>query len=797
MAVLPFLVAAWLAGLGVAAELGQPAWAWLGVGTLALVALVLWWPKRRGRWLLAGLVALSLGAARYAGAQPPWGAADFIATYNDSGAVTLEGVVADEVVATDAGVTLRLRAERLWLGDARESLPVSGWVQVAAPRYAADRLAQTGAAEYAYGDRLRLTGPLQTPPIFDSFSYRGYLAGRGVHALLTPTTIRFVAADAGSPGWAALYAFKTRALATLAQIFPEPHAALLAGILLGQERGIPAELQTAFQRTGTSHIVAISGFNIAILAALMAAALRRLAGPQRGLWMTLGALALYTLLVGASGSVVRAAIMGGLALVARRLGRSAAGLGGLALAAWLMTLHNPLTLWDVGFQLSAAATLGLVLYADRLEAAFTQLAARWAAPARAQQAAALAAELLLLTLAAQLTTLPLLIYHFRQLSVISLAANLLILPVQPAVMVGGGAALALGLLWPPLGQVAAWLVWPSVAYTIRVVTALADVPGAALALGDTAPALLALTYLALFGGTALLARPAAQQPAWWTALAPQRKAAGGLALLGVTTLAAWSWFFSLPPVDGRLRVTLLDLAAPAEAPGGGEALLVQTPSGRTVLIGGGPGGLTLARALDGTLPLFTRALDVLVIAAPGNDHLGALPEALERYTVARAVLTRAPGVGTAYRVLVDELNQGDTLVLDAGTLPVLDLGDGVMLRVLADTEHGSLLRLEAGRFSLLAAPGLTAAEAADFVAQGLAQPATALLLAHNGADAANSAAWVQAINPQVVLIAAQPASGPDPILLGRLAGRAVLRTDLHGAVTVMTDGTQLWVETER
>jgi len=797
MTVLPFLVAAWLVGVGVAAQLGQPAWAWLLLSGLAVVALALWWPRLRWRWLLAGLVAVGLGAARYAAAQPPWGAADFVATYNDSGPVTLEGVVDGEVVVTDAGLKLRLRAERLWLPDTAEPLTVSGWVQVSAPRYAADRLAQAGAAEYRYGDRLRVTGALQTPPIFDSFSYRDYLAGQGVYALLPPTAIKFVAADQGQPGWAALYAFKTHALDTLARLFSEPHAALLAGILLGNDSGIPADLAAAFQATGTSHIIAISGFNIAILAGLVAALTRRLVGPRRSLWLTLLIIALYTLLVGASASVVRAAIMGSLALLAQRLGRSSHGLGGLALAAWLMTVWNPLTLWDAGFQLSAGATLGLVLYADRLEAAFTRLAARWASPSRAKQAAALAAELLLLTLAAQTTALPLLIYHFRQLSVISLLANLLVLPVQPAVMVSSGLALLLGLVWLPLGQIAAWLAWPGVAYTIRMVEALARVPGAALYLSDTAPALLALTYLLLFGLTWLLARPPAQRPSWITSLAPQRAAAGGLALLGVTTLLAWSWYFSLLPNDGRLRVTLLNLHAPAHAPAGGEALLVQTPSGRAVLIGGGPGALTLSRALDRTLPLFTRTLDLLVIAAPGSDHLGALPDVLERYAVTRAVLTRAPGFSAAYRVLVEALNTSGVEVLDAGTQPVLDLGDGVTLRVLADTTHGSLLRIEAGRFSLLAAPGLTAEDAASFTALGLAQPATALLLAHSGADDANSAAWVQAINPTLVLIAAQPGALPDPALLSRLPGRNLLCTDLSGAITLMTDGTQLWVETER
>ena len=161
------------------------------------------------------------------------------------------------------------------------------------------------------------------------------------------------------------------------------------------------------------------------------------------------------------------------------------------------------------------------------------------------------------------------------------------------------------------------------------------------------------------------------------------------------------------------------------------------------------------------------------------------------------MLTRATGSSAAYRTLMAELNQGQLEVLDAGTRPALDLGDGVTLRVLADTDHGSLLRLEDGRFSLLAAPGLTAAEAAEFVALGLARPATALLLADSGAAEANPPAWVQAVNPSVVLISAQPGSAPDAELLSQLGGRAVLRTDRSGAVTLMTDGMQLWVETAR
>jgi competence protein ComEC len=182
--------------------------------------------------------------------------------------------------------------------------------------------------------------------------------------------VTFIAERRGNRLWQALYDFKARALNILTQIFPEPHASLLQGILLGVESGIPKNLEDSFSATGTSHIVAISGFNISILAGIFAAFGKRLFGARRGAVVAILGIAAYTLLVGAGASVVRAAIMGGLALVAQRIGRRALGLNTLAAAVIVMTLINPLAIWDVGFQLSAAATLGLVLYAEPFEAAF-------------------------------------------------------------------------------------------------------------------------------------------------------------------------------------------------------------------------------------------------------------------------------------------------------------------------------------------------------------------------------------------------------------------------------------------
>jgi competence protein ComEC len=170
-----------------------------------------------------------------------------------------------------------------------------------------------------------------------------------------------------------------------------------------------------------------------------------------------GAILIYTILVGADAAVVRAAVMGGLALTARHLGRQTDGLASLSAAAIVMTAVKPLTLWDIGFQLSFAATLGLLLYAEPLKSWFEGFAGRWLNQDQAERLTGPVSEYALFTLAAQVTTLPLTAYYFHRLSIVSFLANPAILPVQPPVMILGGLATIAGTLWLPLGQPIAWL----------------------------------------------------------------------------------------------------------------------------------------------------------------------------------------------------------------------------------------------------------------------------------------------------------------------------------------------------
>lgn len=418
---LVYLAVAWLAGIALARETGLPWQALPVMGLMAFLVLLLWRENPRARASALCVLFLAAGAGRFLLTVPHFDETS-LATHNGVGWVRLEGVVVGEPDQREYYTNLRVRAERLTLPGGAE-LEVDGLALVKAGRYPQRR----------YGDRILVEGALETPPVLEDFSYKDYLARQGIHSLVRRAEVTLLAERQASPILYHLFELKQHAQSTIAAILPEPQAALLTGILLGVEAGIPADLMDDFATTGTTHIIAISGFNITIVSGIFFGLARRLFGKQRAFWIAAGGIAIYTLLVGASAAVVRAAAMGILYLVAMRLGRATYAPTSLAAAAFFMTLLNPYTLWDVGFQLSFAATVGLVLYTEPLERAFERALARITTAERAKKIVGLISEALLVTVAAQITTTPIILNIFGRLSLITLVTNFLILPVQTGV----------------------------------------------------------------------------------------------------------------------------------------------------------------------------------------------------------------------------------------------------------------------------------------------------------------------------------------------------------------------------
>ncbi len=790
-----WLSLAFMAGILVSARIQLPTSIWLViVGISVILILLLSWRKARRtspeidpapsktptpQFYLLILTFLTLGAARHKISQPDLNSPDFIAHYNDSGKeVRVIGTVLKPPQIVENQVVLRIGVEEVQPYGGTQFQPAHGSVAV--------RL--QGEGRWEYGDRVMVRGELESPPEFEDFSYRDYLAQEGIYSYMRNARAHRISSAGGNCLLRSIYSYKEYALDTLYKLWPDPEASLLAGILLGDESGIPENVNNAFRETGTSHIIVISGFNITIIAGLLMGVFSRIFGGgqfgvRRAAIFVLLGIAAYTVLVGADAAVVRAAIMGGTAVFASLVGRRQDGLNTLAIVAAVMAAFNPQVLWSISFQLSFAATLGLVLYAEPLTDVFEELASRYVPVETAQKWSRPVGEYFLFTLAAQVLVLPIIIYNFQRVSFSSLVANPLILPAQPPVMILGGLALLAGTIYYPLGQVLAWIAWPFVVYTIRVVEWLAAFPGGAISLGEVSAILVITFYVLIFGLTFAGSR--------------SRRVAGlikpGVVLVGLIVVTVLVWRVALTAPDGRLHLTLLDV-------GTGDAILVQSPSGRSILVDGGPSTRSLSDALGRRLPLGLRQLDWLVVAATGESQIGGLPANLDRFPPENVLWAGLTQGSYPIRDLQAELAEIDIPIFPARSGQVLDLDQGAFLHLLEVGGRGAVLLLEWNHFRVLLPIGLDFETLERLQTQPELKGVTALLLAESGYAPINPKDWIEDLTPQLVLLsvaAGDPQGLPSPETMAAIDGYTILRTDRNGWIELITNGEQMWIEVEK
>ena len=772
-----------------------------GVAALAGALLTLVGGRAGTAGLLAAVLVggMALGAWRHvAVSAPPIGTVG-VASLVDGGEHELAGTVVDDP---------RPRADRIQLvlghlvtvRDGR-GVAVADRLLVWLPR----------GIDVRSGTRLALRTRVELAEDFDGFAYREYLARQGIGGIARARHAEVAAAPEG-PG-ALLAALRTALLGGITAVVPEPEAALGAGILLGVRTSIAPDVSDAFATAGLTHVVAISGWNIAIVVALVGAMLRPLERRPGGRWLTATVAALsvggYVVLTGASPSVVRAALMAGALLVGRFAGSRAHAASALGLAALVMLVVAPSVLWDVGFQLSLLATAGLIWFGGPIEARLR----RWPPWVR---------EPVALTLAAQLTTLPVVLVNFERVSLVAPLANVLVVPIVPLVMLFTAVAAVFGLMAEataasPVGDAVSWLgggpAWLLLRAMIGVGAAAAAVPGAALELSVPAPFAVAwLPFLALASWALRENTPPERRSVPDEAmtgavaglaafLRPRVAFTAMLALLLAITLA------SRP--DGRLHVTVLDV-------GQGDAILVETPGGATMLVDGGPDPELTLRRLGANLPFFARRIDLVVLSHPHQDHVAGLLEVLDRFRVG-AVLHAGIGFeNTAYaRLLADATRAavpvhlaraGQRLTLDAATtLEILYPTDADAAAPLPDGDinNGSVVAvLRHGDFAALLTGDAEAPVEQALVARGVLSPVDLLKVGHHGSHSSTTPALVEAIRPAIAVISAgrdNEHGHPAPetlVTLGSRPGLLVLRTDLHGDVEVVSDGVTVRIRTD-
>jgi competence protein ComEC len=350
-------------------------------------------------------------------------------------------------------------------------------------------------------------------------------------------------------------------------------------------------------------------------------------------------------------------------------------------------------------------------------------------------------------------------------------------------MVLSGLALLLSFIYLPLGQMVAWAAWPFAAYTDRAVEFFNRFPHGVVVLGDFSILFIVLFYGILF--TLTFAGPRLRQ-----ALRPVLAPSVIITALGIASYLVWSATFQAP--DGRLYLTFLDV-------GSADAILIQTPSGRSILVNGGPSPSTLASALGPRLPAFDRRIDCLVIASPQEQQVAALPRILDRIPAENVLWAGNQDASYSAGELDRWLADNETPVTLAYPGAVLDLGEGARLEVRSVSPRGAVLLVEWQGFRALLPVGMNFDTLEELDHGKNVGPVTALLLADSGYAAVNPPEWIAALRPQVAILsvaAGDPDGLPDQSVLDSLTGSTLLRTDRNGWITVSTDGVGMWLEVE-
>ncbi len=743
----------------------------------------------------SGAWALSIRATADAH-RPPLRTALAQAVDSGSTPVMLVGRLVEDGAVAERGVALSLQVIRSEWGG--ETISTSGGVRLtvagtlgvdAVGRWRAGRTVRVAA-------RLHEPGRYLDPGVPDA---RLALARKGIALVGTVKSgaLVEVLADGNrlAEAGAALRAFTRDAVRRHVGGRDRQSAAIVTAILIGDRVGLDQDVQRRLQEAGTYHVIAISGGNIAILAGVLLWGLRVAgAGHRTGGVLTMGVLIAYAAVVGGSASVVRATAMAVSYLLARQADLRGAPLNALAVACVLILLATPDSVADAAFWLTFGATLGIMV---GLGLASARLPTAWWLRGPG--------ALLLTSLSAELALLPVGALVFSRVTFAGLVLNFLAIPLMTVAQVAGMLVVALSPVWAFAADVcglaahlgAAGLVWSA-----RLVDV---VPWLAYRLPPP-------HWIAIVGYYAGWAA--------WLAVRPGGAVSGRAArrsrrvrlagMIGVATCGAWILIEPVtliaPGVAGHLRVTTIDV-------GHGDAILVQLPDRRSVLVD--TGGLLTGGAFDigarivapALWALGTRRLDVLVLTHGDPDHAGGAAAVVRDFRpreiwegipvpslpALQALREQAAAAGIPWR----ERLAGHVERLGDVTVRIHHPPTAEWERHMVRNDDSVVIELEYEQVSVVLSGDIGAQ-----VEKGLAPrfgPAAlrVLKIPHHGSSTSSTWEFVAALRPHVAILTAGISTKVSDDVLRRYGdiGAAVFRTDVHGAVTVDTDGRRLSVST--
>jgi len=528
-------------------------------------------------------------------------------------------------------------------------------------------------------------------------------------------------------------------------ILPEPYSGLLGSMVLGSGASPPPEsVKENFTRTGTVHLLVASGLHLSILTGFLISLFRLLGLPGR--WGAAAALLFafgYVLITGAHPSIIRAFFMVSMAVMADILGRENDPLSSLSLAALLLLAVDPNNLFRVGFQLSFAATAGLLYLAPILEKNLSL------------------GTPLSISLAPYLMTMPIILFNFSRLSIVAPLVNILIAPWIGIVMIMGFCSV----VFAPLGRIISFALLPALAAMNWLVGFFSRLPFASINLKAPSILLVSGYYAGLI----------------WLSLKVRsgrfKLNSGHFLVLALFIVSVFVWSPANDP--NELAVSVIDV-------GQGDSIFIESPSGRNMLIDCG----TAYAGRKAVVPFLRKKgvneLDLVVITHSHSDHAGGFPLVEREFRVENVLMSGIGRVGEA-------IDLGGGAV--AGILGPLEASSN-------ENDNSIILRLSYGSFSMLFVGDLERGGEEKLISGGAAIKSDVLKVGHHGSGTSSTAAFLRRVMPSVSIISVGGKNRfghPSEKALERLrsVGSRIFRTDLDGTVVVRTDGKTFSVATGR
>ena len=805
-----YLSSAWVAGIYLGSKIALP----LSIICLGFLPLCLipFLSRYRKLLLLAGLCLFALlGGSLHFQSSLPVVDEHHLQFYNDQGVVEIEGMVSTAPETRDRTSVFQLSASQLKIDGAKKE--ISGKAVIRVPRY----------HDYHYGDILKVTGKLETPQQFDGFDYKGYLARQGIYSIINYPRIEILDTGKGSKPLAWIYSLRNRLSQSLSLALPKPQGSLAQGIFLGLRGDIPHSLREAFSKTGTAHLLAISGLHLSIIIGILLSAGIWLFGRRYStyIWLALVAIWLYALVTGMRPPIIRGAIMGTMFLIGEHLGRQRSALTVLAFAAAVMVGTEPQILWTTSFQLSFLAMAGLIFLFPHFRAWGRKgVAATTGTEGTAASLSNVAVDSFAATLAAILATWPVIVYNFGIVSFVGLPATFFALLALPGIVITAALVSMAGLFAPLLAQILGWVAWLFLSYLILVVQVFDALPFSSAELGSIHIWQI-WCYYALLAAAMAIINYRRQLANFLSPIASEMhqlasKASGLVSKLPkkwtispllIAAILVWATILNMP--GDRLHISILDV-------GQGDAILIQTPNRQDILIDGGPSPQAIGLELGKKLPFWDRTIDLVVLTQPQADHVTGLIEVLQNYKVEQVI---EPGIAYSsaiYQQWLDLVKDKEIEYKIAHAGQEIDLGDGIKIEVLHPPSpllqgtsddvdnNGVVLRLSWNKVSFLLTADIDQEAEWHLIARRANLKSTVLKVAHHGSRTSTSPEFLAVVDPEVAVISvgADNRFGlPNTEVVDRLTERLrsdrVYLTSEHGTIEFVTDGKRLWVKQDR